>query len=388
MNAIKSIILPLTVFALLTGCQDNSSNIIEEGQYSDFEYETISSRLNLPKDLLEYNLHNSDNIEESNHKATLGRVLFYDKSLSADGKISCESCHQQSLAFSDNKKFSHGINGNLTSRNSIALGSLQNFGAHYDNTDEEKITPRLFWDERAGTVKEQLKQTINDPNEMGMTLQEVTKVIEQENYYQVLFEKAFDSKEINEDRILESLEAFINSIGSRGSKFETALAQDLNYISGDSIVGIIANQQGFNLFSNHCSSCHGDIVNLPNQEAIFQSINVANNGLKTNNNDLGVYQYSLNTNDIGKFKVPGLRNIELTGPYMHDGRFETLEEVVEFYNSGIEMNSNLHESLKVNGRAKRLNLSDDEKASLVLFLESLTDTRIIDEEKWSNPFYE
>lgn len=382
----KFLIPVLFALTLLVGCQDDKNEFISVEDYTASEYQIISSQLELPEKLFHYSSPKAEFVSEENHKATLGRVLFYDKNLSSDGTISCASCHHQELAFSDNKKFSQGVNGNITKRNSIALGALRNFGAHYDDSDGDREVPGLFWDERVGTIKDQLKETINNPNEMGMELNDIVSMVKTKDYYDILFNKAFGENEINEDQILESLESFINSITSTSSKFETAVLQDLNYITGDSIVGQVSHQKGFDLFNRHCNSCHSSNVSLSPEILELEKINLANNGLKITNNDLGVYNHTLDPKDIGKFKVPGLRNIELTAPYMHDGRFETLEQVVDFYNSGIEINDNLHPALKQGNSVKRMNLSESEKASLVSFLKSLTDTQLATEDKWSDPF--
>jgi len=386
MRKCKLFIPIIFTFTLFVGCQTDQSELISSSNYSEAEYKIISSQLDLPEEVLHYNSIVSESTKEANHKATLGRVLFYDKALSSDGNVSCASCHNQKLAFADNVKLSQGANGNLTKRNSIALGSLRNFGVHYDDSDADRDTPGLFWDERAGSIKEQLKQTINNPHEMDMELSELVSVLEAKDYYNVLFEKAFGQAEINEDYILESIEAFVNSISSTNTKFETALLQDLNYITGDSIVGEINNQEGLSLFTSHCSGCHSNTINHPFEESTPEIINMANNGLEILNEDKGAFMHTLNPSDIGKFKVPGLRNIELTGPYMHDGRFETLEEVVEFYNSDVQMQDNLHPLLKSGNSAKKLNLTESQKQSLVGFLKSLTDTKMISDVKWSDPF--
>ena len=205
MNQLKKFTLFAALFAVLFGCQQNESLDINE-IYSPDELSVLSSKLNLPDSPFDYSLGNPFNVSDVNHKATLGRVLFYDKNLSADGKVSCASCHQQALAFSDDKAFSDGPNGNVTDRNSIALASLRSFGGHYDKTILGDATPGLFWDERVETIKEQLKQTINNPNEMGMELHQITNLMENTDHYQILNEKAFGTSEVTEEHILEALE--------------------------------------------------------------------------------------------------------------------------------------------------------------------------------------
>ena len=385
MNQLRIFTLLLAAFALLFGCQTNDQQLITS-TYSPDELRVLSSNLDLPDFPYDYGLGNSSSKSEVNHKATLGRVLFYDKKLSSDGKVSCASCHQQALGFADNQAQSEGPNGNVTDRNSIALASLRNFGVHYDKTIDGRETPGLFWDERASSIKEQLKQTINNPNEMGMELHQISNLIENTDHYQILHEKAFGNTAVSEDHILEALETFINSISSTNSEFEGAVVGSLNYITGDSVVGETKFERGLQLFAKHCTSCHGQGMETISEIANPENISVANNGLKHAANDLGVYQHTGKLEDIGKFKIPGLHNIELTAPYMHDGRFATLEEVVDFYNSEIEFHENLHPSLRNGNEAKRMNMNEEEKTALVEFLKSLTDEKMITEVKWSDPF--
>ncbi len=378
----------LIFVSMLTYSCQKDQNSLEDIEYTLEEQAIISARLNLPLVPDSYSVGNLEQGKEMDFKGTLGRVLFYDSKLSADGKISCASCHQQSRAFADNKAFSNGVNNNLTSRNSIALGSLRSFGAHYGELQNGgNGGPGLFWDERASSIKEQLRQTINNPNEMGVTLDEITAKVNQDEYYQILSNKAFGTNQLNEDHVLEALEVFLNSINSKNSIFETEVLGELNYITGDSIVGQSKFARGFELFTNNCSSCHGHNLSLGlddnNQTG---KLFIANNGLTLSNNDQGVFEFTNNQEDIGKFKIPGLRNIALTAPYMHDGRFETLEEVIDFYNSGINASQNLHPNLMENNLPKNMNFSDADKQDLIAFLTALTDEHLVSEMKWSDPF--
>ncbi len=382
-NSILSIAIIFTIIGLSSCLVDQNSS--PDNTYSAEEMNVISARLNLPSSPFSYEIGSRDEDISTNYKGTLGRVLFYDKNLSADASVSCASCHKQELAFSDDSAFSTGANGSFTARNSIALGAVRNFGMHYEESDLHD-TPGLFWDERVATVKEQLRQTINNPNEMGVSIDHIINVIETQEDYQVLHQKAYNTTEVTEDHVLESIETFINSISAVNSKFDADIIHNLNFINGDMVTGTIDNELGLEVFSANCSSCHGKNISLLTPEAIENNINVANNGLELADNDLGVYQSTLRAEDKGKFKVPGLFNIELTAPYMHDGRFNTLEEVVEHYDSGVVYNENLSDALKVGNQAKRLNLSSEEKTALVKFLKSLTGEEITSNEIWSDPF--
>jgi cytochrome c peroxidase len=375
----------LAIGIFFLSCKPSEEKIITSA-YTSEEFSAISNDLDLPETPDSYSFGNKESGIQSDLIGTLGRVLFYDKNLSSDNRIACASCHQQTLGFADNKAFSHGPNGNTTNRNSIALSSFRSFGRHYDKSIDDRSVPGLFWDERAESISEQLRATINNPDEMGMELQQIVELMEGNEVYRILHKKAFPNERITEDHILQALEVFINSIGSKNTKFETQIFSELNFITGDSVSGNLENNLGLQLFKTHCNSCHGVNFNLLNNTQESDPIIVANNGLIHSQDDLGVYIHTQNPQDIGKFKVPGLLNIELTAPYMHDGRFETLEEVVEFYNSGIEYSPTLHPNLRDGNNAKRLNLSEEEKSALIEFLKSLTDTKVLTTEKWSDPF--
>lgn len=377
----------LLVFAAIfgfIGCE-KPSNESFSGDYTFEEIDLLNQKLKLPDDVYSYSFA-SENIDATaDHKGTMGRVLFYDKNLSADGKVSCASCHHQELAFSDDKDFSEGVNGNLTDRNSIALGAFKSFGRQYDKTEDDIDVPGLFWDERAGTIKEQLRQTINNPNEMGMHVEDIVYMASNRDYYRLLNKKAFGTENIDEESILDALEAFINSISSESTRFETEIFGELNFITGDQVTGTTKHELGLNLFLKNCQSCHSGNINVPKLNTTTERLFVANNGL-TLTSDLGMYNHTALNEDIGKFKIPGLLNIELTSPYMHDGRFKTLEEVVDHYNEGITNQANLHPLLKDGSQPKKMNMNQEEKEALVAFLKALTDEDLTQNDKWSDPF--
>ncbi|MEK7253471.1 MAG: cytochrome c peroxidase, partial [Bacteroidota bacterium] len=311
----------------------------------------------------------------------LGRVLFWDARLSANDAVSCASCHKPELAFADDVAFSEGFLGERTSRNSLALGAFPSFNAYYGFGGS-----RLFWDERAGSVQEQSTQTLQNPVEMGTKLHELGDKILKEDYYQVLFRKAFPENEFGggfstDQKILRALEAFVNSIGCFNSKYDQEIVK--GHLETQNFSGFTAEEnQGKQLFQQNCASCH-------NLGAGFAtSVTTANNGLDETYTDDGLGGVTQQYKDKGVFKVPMLRNVVLTAPYMHDGRFKTLEEVVEHYNSGVKLHDNLHESLRdlSTGEPKRLNLSEDDKAALIAFLHTLTDESAVLAVKYSDPF--
>ncbi len=385
MKHYSSLLLACVLMAVFISCQKSEEILLIEDAYTAKEYLVLTDYLDLPESLHSYGFGNKNPGLQTDHKGTLGRILFYDKNLSSDGTISCASCHQQSLAFADDKPFSVGVHGKLTHRNSLALGSLRSFGAHYQQEDNNKKARGLFWDERAKDIKDQLVQTIGNPNEMDMSMREIAELVERTDYYRILYEKSFGTVTISDDHLLEAIEVFINSINSTTTRLEAGIFDNLNFINGDNVTGATGHEMGVQLFKNHCNSCHTTSLHHLLKLQDTDLISIANNGLPLEK-DLGIYQQTLDPADIGKFKVPGLHNIELTAPYMHDGRFSTLEEVVEYYNSGIINHPNLHPNLKKGDQAIQLKLTKDEKNALVGFLLLLTDESVTTEEKWSDPF--
>ena len=301
--------------------------------------------------------------------ATLGRVLFYDKRLSTNQTISCSSCHQQTHGFSDPRKFSVGFHGGLTGRNSMGLSHARWYQRRH-----------FFWDERANTLEDQVLQPIQNAVEMGMTLPALTNRLAAEPFYTNLFTRTFGTPAVTSERISLVLAQFVRSIISTKSKYDTGVSNNfVNFTSQENLgrqifLGQVGNPPAT------CAACHGTDNFVPGPA-------LNNNGLEFPFVDLGVGGITGNPADNGKFKVPSLRNLELTAPYMHDGRFTTIEEVVEFYNSGVVDNPNLSPPLRnPNGTVRRLNLTPGQKAALVAFLKTLTDPSLATDEKYSDPF--
>lgn len=313
----------------------------------------------------------------TNEGATLGRVLFYDKKLSTNGTIACASCHKQNKGFSDDATLSVGFDGGLTGRHSMTLINSRFYQRG-----------RFFWDERAGSLEEQVLMPFQDPVEMGMTLEQVVSTVQEQDYYPELFEKAFGSTEINGDKISKALSQFIRSIVSYSSKYDEGRAMSAS--PGASFPNFTAEENlGKNLFFQTIPNGGGACFGCHTTEA-FVSANPGpqNNGIDAlSTTDLGAGGVFSNPIFVGRFKTTSLRNIELTPPYMHDGRFETLEEVVEHYSSGIQAHPTLSPALTdENGNPVRLNFTASEKAALVAFLKTLTDPTVANEVKWSDPF--
>lgn len=367
-------------------------NCTSEAEYTEVvtevnptDNEILSNTLNLPTTVFDYNvtlpnhflgngttqIDNTPNTNQvTNEGATLGRVLFYDKQLSANNTVSCASCHIQENGFSDPNTFSEGFNGGFTARNSMGLANAR----FYENG-------RFFWDERADTLEEQVLMPIQDEVEMGLTLTEMVAKVSDDDYYAILFRRAFGNEDVSTDRIARALSQFVRSMVSYQSKFDDGIAQTNNPQANFPNFTASENLGKSLFFSNRtrCSDCHDTNT--------FSGDRARNNGLDAVLTDLGVAEITGNANMRGEFKVPSLRNIALTGPFMHDGRFATLEEVVEHYNSGVQNSADLDNRLRVNGNnVRRLNLSNQEKQALVDFLLTLTDNNFITDEKFSDPF--
>jgi cytochrome c peroxidase len=336
---------------------------------------------NVPGQPLPTSINGTDNTPATNpitnDGATLGRVLFYDKKLSANGTIACASCHKQEQGFSDSAILSLGFNGGNTSRHSMTLINARFYQRG-----------RFFWDERAATLEDQVLMPFQDPVEMGMTLEEVVSKVQAQTYYPELFEKAFGTEEITIDKISKALAQFVRSIVSYSSKYDAGRA--LSATPGANFSNFTAEENlGKNLFFQTIPNGGGACFGCHTTEA-FISANPGpqNNGLDAlSKTDIGAGEVFSNPIFVGRFKTSTLRNIALTAPYMHDGRFATLEEVEEHYNSGIQAHPTLSPALTdANGNPIRLNFTVAEKAALVAFMKTLTDNSVSSETKWSNPF--
>jgi cytochrome c peroxidase len=304
--------------------------------------------------------------------ATLGRALFYDKRLSLNQTISCSSCHQREHGFTDGRRFSVGFQGGLTGRNSMGLANARWY-----------LRRAMFWDERAATLEDQVLQPIQNSVEMGMTLPALVTRLAAEPYYGTLFTNAFGDAAITSDRISRALAQFVRSIISTRTKFDAGIPVNFSNFTAEENLGrqIFLGQVG----NATCAACHGTDNFVPGPT-------INNNGLENPYVDKGVGALTGRPQDEGFFKVPSLRNIALTAPYMHDGRFATLEEVVEFYNSGVVNHPNLSPPLRNPpgtpgaGLPRRLNLTNQQKAALAAFLRTLTDTSLPTDEKFGDPF--
>lgn len=302
----------------------------------------------------------------------LGRMLFYEKKLSKDGSMSCASCHRQKHAFSDTNTFSIGVDGFPGKRQAMAV-----FNMAWN-------TNGFFWDGRAELLRHQSLMPIQDSLEMAETLENVIAKLEAEKLYRDQFIRAFGSSEITAEKMSLAMEQFMNSIVSVNSKYD-------QFLRGNATLSA-SEERGRKLFfaefnpgfpdstGADCAHCH----NPKN----FEDDTYKNNGLEDDAGllkDIGRESVTGDANDRGKMKVTSLRNIALTAPYMHDGRFSTLEQVVEHYNSQLDSSATLDPALAYT-RYTGLQLTAQDKADLVAFLKTLTDEDLLTNEAYSNPF--
>ena len=287
-------------------------------------------------------------------RVALGKKLFHDKSLSKDGSISCATCHHQHKAFTDGLKFSKGINDQEGDKNSMPLFNLA-------------WKSSFFWDGRAKSLRDQVLQPIQDHREMASDLKTVVAQL-QKNESRA-FENAFGPGPVTEEKIALALENFLLTLTSYDSKFDRAMSGKAKLSE--------AEQRGMELFFTEyeprsqqygadCFHCHGG--------SFFSDHQFHNNGLKPSLSDVGLMKVTGKETDRGKFSTPSLRNIALTAPYMHDGRFQTLEEVIEHYNEGIHRTSTLDPNLAKHPKGG-IALSGKDQAALISFLKSLTDKK-------------
>jgi cytochrome c peroxidase len=276
----------------------------------------------------------------------LGKKLFYDGNLSKDGQVSCASCHQQFAAFSNyDHDFSHGVNNSFTTRNAPSLVNI----AWMD---------KLHWDGAINHIEVQPLAPITATNEMGETLDSVLSKLKNDTSYSRLFKAAFGDDRITSQRMLRAIAQFVGSLVSSNSKYDKVMRGEAKFTDYE--------LRGYEIFKSNCSSCH--------KEPLFTDNTFRNNGQQLNKfNDIGLQKITLKKEDSLKFKVPTLRNVQLTLPYMHDGHIYSLFKVIDHYTTGIDTSqNNLDQSLK-----RKINISAKEKYDLVYFLYTLTDSSFI-----------
>jgi cytochrome c peroxidase len=276
----------------------------------------------------------------------LGRALFYDNMLSVNNMVSCASCHSVYNAFAHtDHALSHGIDDRIGKRNAPALMNLA-------------WQKRFMWDGAIHHLDMQALAPISHRDEMGSSIAEVTKKLQASKVYPPLFEVAWGSPEVTGERVLKSLSQFMLTLVSAGSKYDRVKLQQAQFTEQEA--------RGYEIFKAHCNSCH--------TEPLFTSNEFKNNGLPVNQalNDMGRYGITQNIDDSLCFKVPTLRNLKYTYPYMHDGRFETLSEVLRHYTGNLrntaKQDAKLSEGFPLGGNAK---------VDLTAFLLTLSDSAFV-----------
>ena len=299
----------------------------------------------------------------TNAGAALGRVLFYDTRLSITNTMSCASCHEQAHGFSRPEPFSRGFNGDLTKRNVMPLANVR--------FNQQR---GFFSDMRAASLEELALMPIVDPAELGNTLPMLEAKLTATSFYPSLFSTAFGSPEITADRIARALAQFLRALVSIDAKLDRAMhapapATDANTMTAQELQGQAVFEE------SGCFMCHVGAMHI---------VRAANTGLDAEFSDPGA--------ENGAFRAASLRNVAASGPYMHDGRFATLLEVIEHYNSGVQFNEWLDGRLQtrppdsLQWEAKRLNLSESDKLALEAFLRTLTDETFLTDPRFADPF--
>ncbi len=302
-------------------------------------------------------VHNTDNTPATNRitdaGAALGRVLFYDRRLSLNDRVSCASCHQQQFSFGDTLRESVGFRGERTARHSMPLANTRFYRP-----------ARFFRDERAATLEQLVLQPISDPVEMGLPADVLIPKLRAAPYYPALYALAFGDTAITPDRTARALAQFVRALQSTNSKLDSTISGGVQFTPLEAEGSLLFDASG-------CRGCHEAYVAV--------SDSARNNGLNATNVDQGAGR--------GRFKAPSLRNVAVRPPYMHDGRFRTLDEVIEFYDHGIEANPDLDRTLRnPDGTPRRFQFSAREKSALKAFLHALTDRTFLNDPRFSSPF--
>ena len=289
----------------------------------------------------------------------LGKKLFFDKKLSVNGSQSCADCHKPSNSFTDARQYSIGVDNIQGTRNSMPLFNL---AWNYDD--------RFFWDGRELSLERQVFDPITNPVEMHNTIANLVQELQIDSEYPEMFLKAFGTEIIDSVQIGKAIAQYERTIISANSKFD-------KYLLGETTL-TMQEEEGFNIFMDEdrgdCFHCHGNENN-----PLWTDNKFHNNGLDNNFSDLGLGAVTGNPNDNGKFKTPSLRNLAFTAPYMHDGRFSTIDEVINHYSEGLQDSHTVDPLMKMVLQGG-VQLSFEEKENLKAFLLTLSDYDFI-----SNP---
>ena len=340
----------VTSLLLFTSCEDSDDTAIQYmATPAPLEVPTIFQDQILPPVIPEDNPQTAEGI-------ALGKKLFFDRNLSADGSISCASCHAPQAAFSDNRQFSIGITGEEGFRNSMPL---QNLVFNYDE--------KFNWDGSANSLESQMFEPVVNPIEMANTWANVESTLQDSNEYPQLFEEAFGTQIIDSTLVTKALAQFVRTLVTANSRFDQAQLGLIELTPQE--------QNGLNVFLDEsrgdCFHCHGLPANPLWTDNAFH-----NNGLDEEFDDLGLGNITGDPRDFGLFRTPSLRNLKFTAPYMHDGRFATLDEVIDHYSEGLVFSPTIDPLMKAISEGG-VQLSEEDKADLKAFLLSLSDDSFI-----------
>ena len=328
----------------------------DDGEYLDIA-ENEKLTINIPSNFppMVYNLEDNP---PTKYGFELGKKLFYDGKLSSNGFISCGFCHEQRYAFTHHgHQFSHGIDDQEGTRNTPSISNMAYFG-------------EFAWDGATSHLDLFPIIPITNEVEMGETMTGVLQKLQADSEYQKAFDAAFEEGGVNHENFLKALAQFMVIMVSSNSRYD-------KYVR-DEEGGTLSDQEleGLAIFQEKCSSCHAT--------DLFSDGSFRNNGLPPNPNlnDIGRAEVSGSSNDNYKFKVPSLRNVSLTAPYMHDGRFGSLESVLNFYQNGVQDSPTLDPLLKTED-GLGIAFTEDEKLALIAFFGTLTDDEFINDERFA-----
>lgn len=349
-NRLLSVIRIALISLFFSGCSEQREQEVEKKP----EPMEIKIPSNFPDPV--YNLSVNPVTREG---FELGKALFYDARLSQNNTISCGFCHQQPAAFTHHgHDLSHGMNDKLGRRNSLPVQNLLFYRT-------------FFWDGGVHNLDLVPLNPIGNPVEMDEDVETILEKLKNDQRYKDRFKAAFGSEEITSTQFLQALSQFLAAMISSNSKYDLYARNEGGITLTDS------EEEGMVLFRKNCSSCHAT--------DLFTDQSFRNNGFSSEsdfNRDKGREEITLNPEDRGKFKVPSLRNVEYTAPYMHNGKLQTLESVLNFYTDGVHNTSTLDPLLKAGGKPG-FTFTDDEKKRIIDFLKTLTDEQFMSDPLFS-----
>lgn len=353
----KYIVLGIIAFLVISCGKDNDDTLGYIPTPAEIETPLLFQQL-IPEAVIP-----EDN-PQTQEGIALGRQLFYDRMLSSDNSVSCASCHRPPEGFSDSRELSLGVDGAIGKRNSMPLVNLAfNYFGNFN------------WDGSAATLEEQLEGPITSEIEMNNNWPDLTAVLMANPDYALQFEQAFNVTTISKIEITKALAQFLRTMVSGNSKFDRHLLGEATLTPEE--------QNGLDVFLDEtrgdCFHCHGSPTNPLWTDNIFH-----NNGLDTSFEDRGRGEFTGDPNEFGQFKSPTLRNLAYTAPYMHDGRFATLEEVIDHYSEGLVFSDTIDPLMKAVDEGG-VQLTDEDKADLIAFLLTLSDPSFINNPNFLPP---